>query len=73
MDLPHIPHKSYSIRHNSGAQLTRREVNELFKSKSFTLSAIKDKPTCRRCGSTENLLLNGFCFDCDEELEKQVK
>ena len=67
--------KSMSIRHTNGMQLTRREINELGINlkKNYTLSAIKDKPTCRRCGSTENLLSNGYCIDCEEELEKKIK
>jgi hypothetical protein len=28
-----------------------------------------EEPTCRICGSTENIMLSGFCFDCEEELE----
>jgi hypothetical protein len=56
----------------SNGKLSRETIREL--TKPFTISAIKDdKPKCKRCGSTENILLSGYCLDCEEELEKLVK
>jgi hypothetical protein len=30
-------------------------------------------PACPMCGATKNLLVNGYCIDCDEELTAQIK
>lgn len=33
----------------------------------------KDAKPCPICGTTENLMVNGYCVDCDEELTNQIK
>jgi hypothetical protein len=34
---------------------------------------IIDEEACPICGATDNLLVNGYCIDCDEELTAQIK
>jgi hypothetical protein len=31
------------------------------------------KPTCKICGSTVDVMLNGFCLECEDALEAEAK
>jgi hypothetical protein len=35
--------------------------------------ALIKEQVCPICGTTENLLVNGYCIDFDEELTNQIK
>lgn len=55
------------IGHNHYGRVLMHEL-------AHTLARDKDKQPehCKICGTTNNLLLNGYCIDCDDELTANV-
>ena len=36
------------------------------------VTKLADQPKCKRCGNTDNIMLNGYCVDCEEELTSKL-
>lgn len=39
---------------------------------NMSINKDNDKLKCRRCGSTKDIMLNGYCIDCEEELSTKA-
>jgi hypothetical protein len=52
-------------------RIARTAVIEVITTKTNHLH--KEQPKCKRCGSTKDVMLNGYCITCEEELQSQIK
>jgi hypothetical protein len=53
---------------NHYGRVPMHELQELMNNNNEHLQPIK----CRRCGSTKDVMLNGYCIDCEEELSGKI-
>ena len=50
-------------------RITKREIRTIVNTMHLNTS----QPKCKRCGTINNIMLNGYCVDCEEELQSQTK
>lgn len=61
--------KRIGIIGSTNGKIPRVEILKILTKKNYEPTILK----CKRCGTTSNILLNGYCIECDEELEQQAK
>ena len=64
---------SKSIRQPSTSLRMYHIVITEIKPKQPLDKKVKQVKHCKLCGATENLLLNGYCIDCEEDLEHSLQ